>query len=138
MSTPTTLQGKLVPMAISTDGITYKNVVCKKVTNLNVDSAVNTEDTDCGPMVSLGSVNWTFDFEGVLNLTPDGATQMSANDILTLVNDQTQVYIKILYSPSIYRQGTGYLSNYTEKYDTNTLVSFTCKFTGQGVLDITA
>lgn len=137
MSTPTTLQGKLVPLAISTDGITYKNVVCKKVANLNLDSAVNKEDTDCGSFSGLGAVNWTVDIEGLLNLTPEGATEVSGGTMLGYANNQTLVYIKFLYGTDIYRQGAGYLSNYKETFETNSLVSFTATFTNNGALDIT-
>lgn len=137
MSTPTTLQGNLVPMALSTDGITYKNIVCKRIANLKMDTTVTTEDTDCGPIVSLGSLNWSFDFDGIYSSTIASATEMSMNEVLALINAQTLVYVKILYSPSIYRQGSGYLTGYTETYDTKAVVSFTTTFTGQGVLDIT-
>lgn len=134
MSTPTTLQGKLVPLAISTDNITYKTVVCKKVANLNLDSAVNKEDTDCGSFSGLGAVNWTVDIEGLLNLTPDGATEVSANEMIGYANNQTLVYVKFIYASNIYRQGAGYLSNFKETFETNSLVSFTATFTNNGPL----
>jgi len=137
MSTPTTLQGKLIPFAISTNGSTYKNVVCKKATSLNVDNSVNKEQTDCGTFSALGSVQWSFDFEGILNTTPAGATEVSANEMLGYANDQTLVYVKMLYSTTIYRQGQGYITNYKETYNTNGLVGFTATFTGDGTLDIT-
>ena len=136
MSTPTTLQGKLVPFQISTDDITYKNVVCKKVSNLNLDSSVNKEETDCGSFSGLGAVNWTVDIEGLLNLTPNTATEVSGNEMLGYANDQTLVYVKFVYSTDIYRQGAGYLSNYKETYETNSLVSFSATFTNNGPLDI--
>jgi len=136
MSTPTTLQGKLVPLAISIDNITYKNVVCKKAANLKVDSAVNKEDTDCGSFAGLGAVNWSVDIEGLANLTPNGATELSYNELLGYVNNQTLVYVKILYSPYVYRQGAGYLSNYDETFQTNNLVSFKATFTNNGALSL--
>ena len=134
MSTPTTLQGKLVPMAIGTDGSTYKNVVCKKTLNLKIDSSVNTEETDCGPLVSLGTVNWSFDWEGIYNTAYAGATEMSANQIFDFVNAQTLVYVKVLHSSDILITGSGYLSSFSEKFDAVGLVSYSCTFTGQGTL----
>lgn len=134
MSTPTTIQGKLVPVMISTDGINYKNVVCKKVGNLNLDSPVNKEDTDCGSFSGLGAVNWTIDIEGLLNTTPNTATELSANEMLNFANNQTLVYIKILYAPYILRSGQGYISNYKETFETNALVGFTATFTNNGAL----
>lgn len=136
MSTPTTLQGKLVPMAISLDGNTYKNVVCKKTTTLALDSPITTEQTDCGPLVSLGTVNWSFSFEGIYNSTFAGASEMSAVEIATAAINQTLVYIKV-QSGALYYQGSGYLSNFGQTFNADALVGFTCTFTGQGVLDNT-
>jgi hypothetical protein len=136
MSTPTTLQGKLVPMAISTDGNTYKNVVCKKLNDLKADTNITTEETDCGPLVSLGTLNWSFSFEGVYNSTFASATEMSSVEISNLVISQALCYVKV-QSGAIYFQGSGYLTNFAQKFDANALVSFTCTFTGQGVLDNT-
>ena len=47
MSNPTTVAARSVPFAVSSDGNTYKNVVCKKAWNLNVDIPVTQEESDC-------------------------------------------------------------------------------------------
>lgn len=136
MSTPTTLQGKLVPMALSTDNITYKNVVCKKTVQLSGDSAINTEETDCGPLISLGTFNWSFQFDGIYNSAFAGATEMSAVEVATIAINQTLVYVKV-QSGALYYQGSGYLSNFGQTFNAGSLVGFTATFTGQGVLDNT-
>lgn len=141
MSTPTTLQSNLIPFALSTDDITYKNVVCKKAWNFNGTTPTNIEQTDCGPLVALGSNQWTFDFQMVLNTTPNGATEMSAKDVLTLWNNQTYCYAKVLYpagtGANFYIQGAGYISNFKLANQVGNLMTFDGTFSGNGTVDIT-
>ena len=82
MSTPTTVQSNLIPIAISSDDVTYKNIVCKKAWNFNGDTTTTEDESDCGPHVGLGANKWTFDFTALLNTTPDGGTQVSAGTML--------------------------------------------------------
>lgn len=141
MSTPTTLQSNLVPFALSTDDVTYKNVVCKKAWNFNGTTPTNVEETDCGPLVGLGSNNWTFDFEMVLNTTPNGSTEMSAKDVLTIWNNQTASYVKVFYpnpgGTNFYIQGAGYITSFVLQNTVGNLMTFTGTFSGNGSVDIT-
>lgn len=141
MSTPTTLQSNLVPFALSTDDITYKNVVCKKAWNFNGTTPTNVEETDCGPLIGLGTNTWTFDFEMVLNTTPNGATEMSAKEVLALWNNQTASYVKVLYpnpgGTNFYIQGGGYITSFVLQNTVGNLMTFTGTFSGNGQVDIT-
>ena len=141
MSTPTTLQSNLVPFALSSDDNTYKNVVCKKAWSFNGTTPVNTEQTDCGPLVGLASNEFTFDFEGVLNSTPNGSTEMSFKDMLTVYNNQTLQYAKVKYpdgtGATFYIQGSGYITNLKLTNNVGNLHTFSATFSGQGTLDIT-
>lgn len=140
MSTPTTIQANLVPFALSSDNITYKNVVCKKSWNFNGTTATNVEETDCGPLVGLGSNAFTFDFEMVLNTTPD-SDQMSAKDVLALWNNQTSSYAKVLYpnpgGTNFFIQGSGYITSFVLQNTVGSLMTFTGTFSGNGTVDIT-
>lgn len=142
MSVPTPIQSNLVPVAISTDsGVTYKDVTCKKAWNFNGSTATNVEGTDCGPLVGLGSNNWTIDMEMVLNTTPDGATQISAKEMLDIWAAQTLAQIKVLY-PSLggtnfFIQGSGYLTSFVLQNTVGNLMTYTATFTGQGSPDVT-
>lgn len=141
MSTPTTIQSNLVPIAVSTDsGSTYKNIVCKKSWGFNGSTATNVEETDCGPLVGLGSNNFTFDFEAVMNTTPD-SDQVSAKGLLDIWNNQTQVMLKVLYpSPggtNIFISGVAYLTSYTLVNQVGNLMTVTGTFTGNGTVDTT-
>lgn len=138
MSVPTTLQSRLVPFAISQDDITYKNVVCKKAWNLNLDIAVTQEESDCSVHTAVATPKWSFDFEIVLNLTPNGATEVSANEVIALANAQTRFYVKVAYASSYYRQGAGYISNWRESAPQGGFITATGTFTGDGTLDTSA
>lgn len=141
MSTPTVIQSNLVPFALSTNDITYKNVVCKKSWNFNGTTTTNPEETDCGVLTGIGANAFTFDFEMVLNTTPDGATEMSAKDVLTIWNNQTLAYAKVLYpSPAggnFYIQGAGYITSFTLQNQVGNVMTFTGTFSGNGSVDIT-
>lgn len=138
MSTPTPLQAKLVPMALSTDGESYKNVVCKRTANFTGTTPTNREDTDCGNFVSLGSNEWSFDFEGVFN-TQKESTEYTAEDILQFWQNQTLLYVKVQYAgTNLYLQGQGYLTGTGVGLSTGSLVTFTFTFTGTGDVDVVA
>ena len=141
MSTPTTIQSNLVPFALSTDDITYKDVVCKKAWNFNGTTPTAVEQTDCGPLTGVGSNEWSFDFDMILNRTPNGATEMSFNTILSIWNNQTLSYAKVKYptgtGADFYIQGAGYLTNCKLSNSVGNLIGFSGTFTGNGTVDIT-
>lgn len=141
MSVPTGIQSNLVPFALSTDDTTYKNVVCKKAWSFKGSTPTNVEETDCGPMVGLGSNNFSFDFQMVLNTTPDGATQISAKTVLQYWNAQTPVYVKVQYPASVgtdfYLQASGFITNFELVNSVGNLMTFNGTFTGNGTVDIT-
>lgn len=141
MSTPTNIQSNLVPLALSTDGITYKNAVCKRAWNFNGTTAVNSEETDCGIAKGLGAIDWTMDFEGVVNTTPNGASEMSAAGLAALWLNQTLTYIKTLTGDgtlqNLYIQGTGYITDFAVQNQVGNLISFSFTFNGVGSPDIT-
>jgi hypothetical protein len=141
MSVPTLIQSNTIPLQLSTDDSTYKSVVCKKSYNFNFDTPVNEEETDCGKQVGLGATGWTADFDGVLNTTPNTATEYSAAGVLALWSGQTLVYIKTQtgngVTPNLYVQGSGYITNFRITNQVGNLIGFTFTFTGIGNPDIT-
>lgn len=141
MSTPTTVQSNLVPFALSTDDITYKNVVCKKAWNFNGTTPTNIEQTDCGPLVALGSSQFTFDFQMVLNTAVAGATEMGLNTVLDLWNNQTYCYAKVKYptgtGANFYVQGGGYITSFKIADQVGNLITFDGTFSGNGAVDTT-
>jgi hypothetical protein len=136
MSTPTTVQGKTIPLALSLDDVTYKNIVCNTAHDVTLDSPVNTEVSDCGTHKSLAPVDAVYTFSGLLNTTPNGATEMSADDVLLLANNQTKVYLKTQPGAKVIK-GYGYISNYVYTKATEALISFSFTFNVDGALTIT-
>jgi hypothetical protein len=138
MSTPTTMQSSAVPMAISVDsGVTWKNVLCKRAANFNGTTSVNAEETDCGIEKGLGTPDWTMDFEGVVNMTPDGATEMSWPSMGSLWQNKTLVMIR-LQNGTFYIAGSAYITDLAVQEQTGNLVAFTFTANGVGTVDFTA
>ena len=136
MSVPTTLASKLIPFALSSDDVTYKNVVCKKAWDLNIDLPLTQEESDCSVHTAVGTPKWAFNFEIILNTTPD-SNQYSADAVATFANNGTRIFVKVTYT-GYYRQGAGYITNWKESAPVNGLVTCTGTFTGDGTLDLTA
>lgn len=143
MSTPTTIQSNLIPMAVSADDITYKNIVCKKSWNFNGDTTVNQDETDCGPHVGLGANKWTVDFTALLNTSPNGATEVSASVMLGYWSAQTLIYVKLQYPTSgspgtaFYIQGPAYITSFKLVNQVGSLMEFDGTLTGNAAVDIT-
>jgi hypothetical protein len=137
MSVPTTQQGKLVPFALSTNDVLYKNVVCLKVWNFTGDTPTTEEETQCGVHTGLGALRSSFDFEAVANSTPNGATEVSHNEVLGYWKNQTLVYAKV-QPTGMYIQGQGYITNFKVTAQVGNLISFTGTFKMDGDPDITA
>jgi hypothetical protein len=143
MSTPTTLQSNLVPLAVSTDGNTYRIIVCKKVANYQADIATTKEDTDCGAFKGLGALDWSCDIDATVNTTPNTPTETSWKEINDWMIAQTLLYIKFQSPTSgsagadFYIQGQAYITSVKLTATNGSLVSFTAKFDGQGSPDTT-
>lgn len=142
MSVPTTWQSNQVPLQLSSDDLTYLTVVCKRASNFNGTTAVNSEETDCGIDKGLGTPDWTVDFEGVVSTTPTTGSEVSAKQLFDWWQNKTLLYIKWMTSngsgTNLYRQGQGYITDYTESLATGNLMSFGFTFNGVGTVDTVA
>lgn len=136
MSTPTTVQGKSIPLAISTDGITYKNLVCSTAHGLTIDVPVNTEQSDCGSHSSLGNPVGTATFSGLLNTTPNGATEAGHDEVAMYCNQGTKVYIKCQPGAKIFT-GYGWINNFNSTKATESLYAYDMSFQVDGTWSIT-
>lgn len=141
MSTPTTIQSNLVPIAVSADNVTYKNIVCKKAWNFNGDTTTTQDESDCGVHTGLGANKWTFDFTALINTSPNGAAEVSANTLLGYWTNQTAIFVKALYPNSdgsgFYIQGAAYLTSFKLTNQVGSLQEFSGTFTGNGAIDNT-
>jgi hypothetical protein len=139
MST-TAVQSSALPFYVSTDS-GYSNtrmIVCKKGLTFTGTTPVNTEDTDCGPIIGLGSNAWSFEFEGVANMTPDIGTAESYEQLLKWWNAQTLLYVRWNYPDAagtdFTHKGAAYITNITGAVAQGAAMNFTITFTGQGSL----
>lgn len=141
MSVPTAIQSNQVPLTLSTDNITFRNIVCKRAWNFNGTTSVNSEETDCGIEKGLGASDWTMDFEGVLNTTPNSPTEWSAAAVAGFWVNQTLMYIKAQTGngtgSNFFVTGSGYVTDFAVQDSVGNLVAFTFTFNGTGVPDFT-
>jgi hypothetical protein len=138
MSNPTTVAARSVPVAISTDGVTYKNAVCKKLWNLTLEKVTTEEESDCGTHAEVGATKITVDFEFILNTTPNGATEWGSDSVINWADAGTLVYIKLTSGSTYFRSVSGYFTNYTEAAPQGGLVAATVSFKGTGTIDTSA
>jgi hypothetical protein len=136
MSVPTTILSSAVPFAISTDGgVTFKNVVCKKTWNMAGTATVIEEETDCDTLVAVGSIKTDFGFEFVLNTTPNGATEWSADNVANMFFNKTSLVVKLSNGTTYYRSASGYFSAYNESAPQGGMVNGTGTFKVSGSVD---
>lgn len=137
MSAQTVLTSISVPFALSSDsGVTYKNVVCKKLWNLTIDGQPIEESTDCGNLVAAGVPKFSFDVEFVLNQTPSGGTEWTVDQLANFAANGTNLYARVKYSTTYIRSGNGLITNYKESAPQNGMVQGTFTFTGNGAISI--
>lgn len=141
MSVPTTIQSKAIPLLISTDGVSYKSIVCKRTWNWQGTKAVNSEETDCGITKGLGAIDWSVDFEGVLNTTPNGATEASFAEVAGYFLNETLLYVKLQTGDgaggNMFISGQAYITDFAAQNSVGNLQAFTATFNGQGDPDFT-
>lgn len=139
MSVPTAILSSAVPFAISSDaGVTYKNVVCKKTWGYTGTTNVAKEETDCDVLKAPGAIDQSFNFEFVLNTTPNGATEWGSDNIMNFFQAKTLLYVKVTTGGvAYYRSGAGYITNYTETAAQGGMIVATGTFEVSGTLDTT-
>lgn len=139
MSAPNQILSSSVPVAISSDGgVTYKNVVCKKSWDYSGNATVTQEETDCGVLTGVGAIKDTYNFEFILNTTPNGGSEWGSDAIINFFQSKTQLTIKTTVgSITYYRTLVGYITDYTETAPQGGMISAKGTFKGSGVLDWT-
>lgn len=138
MSVPTAILSNAVPFAISNDdGVTFKNVVCKKTWGYTGSATLVEEETDCDTLTAVGAIKNTFNFEFILNTTPNGASEWGSDDVMGFFQNKTQIVVKTTNGTTYYRSIAGYISNYTESAPQGGMITATGTFNGSGALDIT-
>lgn len=135
MST-TALQSSSVPFYVSTDGVTYKMVVCKRGVTFNGSTPITLEATDCGPVAGIGANEWSFDIDIIANITPDIGTAESYEQLLKWWNLQTLLYVRWNYPDStgtdFKHAGQAYITSIRGQVQQGNAMNATLTFTGSG------
>lgn len=131
MSVPTTQQGSSIPLTISEDNVTFKNLTCETSHDATFDSAVNQESSDCGKHTALDAVSLVMSFAGIVNTTLNGATEVSSDEIIDYANAQTGIYLKTQHG-NRWISAYGYINNLVLNKLTNELLKYSFTFTADG------
>lgn len=144
---PNAIQGEAQDIYISfDDGVTFKTLVCLQ--SGSVDNEVNTteEETNCGPILSVGDMKASASFDAVCETAPSGS-QCTYKDLLTAMNDKTVIVVKY-ENPVVTGASTGavyhqtfdaYVTALSNSYGIgNGLVKFSGTIQSTGVIDIVA
>jgi len=127
------------PLELSTDGSTYKTLVCLTSTGTNMSRDVTSTETFCGISVSLGNLQVTVPFDAVCETSPT-ATQVTYKDMLGWMNGGTLLYWRIYNGTSganFYTAGTAYVTTLDLTGDAGATLTFSGELTMTGNLDIT-
>lgn len=136
MSVPTVIQGKNVPLAISTDDVIYKTLTCAQAHDVTFDAPIQQESTDCGRHTALDVSSLVMTFQGVVNSTPNGASEMSSDGLIDIVNAQTPVYLRTTHANRQIK-AYGYINNFQTTKATQELLKYSFTFTADGNPTIT-
>lgn len=135
------IQGKDSILQLSTDGITYKAVVCETSHTFNRERSTNSVETKCYggiALVSVGALSGSIDFEGVFETAPSG-TQVSANEVFGYIENASYLYWKMEDPTGTgayrYRQGRGYITTHSEVSAIGDLLTFSFTLTIDGQVD---
>ena len=138
-----TIQAKDAVLQLSTDGVTYKSVVCEIGHTYNRSRSTNSVETKCYggvALVSIGALSGSIDFQGAFETQPS-STQVSANDINTYFENGTYMYWKLEVptgGADRYRQGRGYITDLSEDAQIGDILQFSFTVTIDGDVDIVA
>jgi hypothetical protein len=137
------INGIDVVLKLSTDGITYKSLVCEINNGLDLTRNSNQVETKCDDGVAyttLGALTGSISFTAVAETSPS-VTQVSINEVMGYIKNKTYLYWKIEHPSGgalIYRQGNGYITSYNEGYNVGELVQFEGELSIDGAIDTTA
>lgn len=138
----TTIQSSNLPLWLSSDRITYKQLVCLENYTLKTDTQTNETLTFCGLALGVGIVKFSLDFSAVCEAAKT-ASQVTNDDMFAWQQAGTLLNFKIQYpSPgstntNIFFSGDVYVTGLTLPVAVNTAIKFTGTMTGTGILDIT-
>lgn len=111
MADPTTVSGSVIFIQYSdTPTGTRKSAVCQSQGDFTGSTDVNSEQTNCGVLKSIGKSNNQFSLNAVVDLVPD-LTEASYNEFQTIYVNKTKKYWHLSNGDnSLYHGGYGWIS----------------------------
>lgn len=141
---PIPIQSVNSPFELSTDGVTWKVLICVASYNFDFTAGTSTTDTQCGRFIGLGFPGFTVTVQTVAEYDKTG-TQVNQKDILAWLVAQTLLYFRI-QSPAnggsyplgnaYYMSGQAYITGTSLNNTTNDPVKFSITLTGQGNISL--
>ncbi len=126
----------------ATLGGTWKTWVCETTLSGTLSSTVNTTETKCGPVKSVGVPGATINLSGVANVSPTGS-QTSLKDALDYANNQTLLEGRMVnlaigsvgLGDAVLLKGDGYVTSVTANADEGQPLTFDAVFEITGSVD---
>lgn len=127
------------PLELSTDGTTWKTLVCLTSTGTNMSRDVTRTETFCGISVSLGQLQVTVPFSAICESAPT-VTQVTYKDMLGYMNAGTLLYWRIYNGNSganFFTSGQAYVTTLDQASEAGSTINFSGQLDMTGSLDIT-
>lgn len=134
------VQGLDLVIEISQDaGSTWKYMACETTSGFSMSRTTTSVATKCDggtPAVGLGALEWSMTFSGVLNSTPDVATQLTYPEVLGICKAGTEVRARRLNPAAdgsvLHQEGNVYITDISDSAETDGVVTFDFTLTGNG------
>lgn len=129
VATTAPIQGSDVLLGISTDnGATFKTVVCLTKQGNELAATVNEVETQCGPLVGIGTVKETITVEGAVNIVPVAETHISYKELKAIVKARSAIKFEQTYADTpdvIDSEGKAYITDLKHDAPVGNVVTFT-------------
>ena len=138
--------GKVVLLEVDVaNGTSYKTLICMQDFELEVATAIDTQESDCGQFNVPGTPGATISFNAVCDTSPS-VSQLSYEDVLSAVNAATVCSFRV-QSPTLtgstagavfYHGFSGYFSRVRLIKQTAGAIRFSGEIVSSGAIDLTA
>lgn len=133
------IQGKDVLVNLSTDGTTYKTLICEVKNSIDLKRQTSSTQTKCNSAITqlgLGAYAFNVSFDAVCDDAP-GSTQVTYNDLLGWLTAGTLLYVKVDDTGTVFKHiSQGYITDVKLDNQVGEVVKFSGTFSGTGPLTI--
>lgn len=136
------IQSVNLPLWLSEDGVTYKQLVCMENYTLQITTQNTKTNTFCGIALGLGANEFSIQFAAVCE-SAKTASQVTNDDIVRIQLALSTIWFKIQFpspgssSTNIFFSGQVAVTDFSLIGAVNEVVKFSGTLTGTGTLDIT-